>query len=735
MMKRWMIYVLIAAAAAAIILVITLPGLMNKEPELELPVQVVNQGETLTLSLKQFVKDEKIDEVVLELIDGPGVLSGFSYVFEPGFSYAGEIAVRIRATDKQGKSSEDEMLINVIRVNRPPEINTSRVEISEGETLSIDLNSIAVDPDGDSLEFSVEGPGELVGSVFVYSPGYGDAGTSVLRVTARDSHGNETARDIQLEIIDVNAPPVMQIENQVVNEGERLLVDIASSTFDEDGDEIFFSIVQGPGRLEDGLFVYEPSFADAGMKNVTIKALDSYGNEEFSSFEIEIIDVNRPPRLVLSDIVLNEGETVEIDLLERVIEPDGDEVSFAIEGPGELVGGKYLYSPHFGDAGEKSIKVFLEDEKGGTSTASFGIRVNKVNRPPTVSIPDWDIREGETLRVYLRAFIFDPDGDDLDFEIVEGPGSIEEGHYLYTPDFDSEGAHEVKLLARDDKGLESVGTFTVEVENVNRSPVKVIPSLNTTIMETFTLNLDLSTLFFDPDGDDLEFTVEGVGIISEDRFVYNPGYDDQGMKTTTITAIDSMGLLETLTVSILVRDLNRPPELFIPDATTEIGSEYSLYLRGFASDPDGDSLEFRLLSGPGEIVEGTYSFVPTRRDIGKNEILLEVLDEKGMKTENRFTVMVETSERVTGISYALRSVDSDSVRIVAGQYEILSQKKQSVVQTDWIFDFYEIHFFAVNELGDTLIGTAVFDDVDSKLNRKIYSPAGNYMGNIILMTE
>jgi hypothetical protein len=38
-------------------------------------------------------------------------------------------------------------------------------------------------------------------------------------------------------------------------------------------------------------------------------------------------------------------------------------------------------------------------------------------------------------------------------------------------------------------------------------------------------------------------------------------------------------------------------------------------------------------------------------------------------------------------------------------------------------------------LGDTLIGTAVFDDVDSKLNRKIYSPAGNYIGNIILMTE
>ena len=1000
-MKRWMVYVLVVAAVAAIILIITLPGVLNKEPQIELPVQVVNQGEKLSVNLKQFVSDEKVDEVALELIDGPGDLSGFSYTFEPGFSYAGEIAVRIRATDEQGKSSEDVMLVNVIRVNRPPEIDTSPVVVNEGETLSIDLNSIAVDPDGDNLEFSVEGPGELEGSIYTYSPGYNDAGDGVLRVTARDTHGNETARDIPLEIIDVNAPPVMQIKNQVVNEGERISVDIASAAVDVDGDEIFFSIEQGPGLLEDGLFVYEPSFADAGTKSVIIRVVDSYGNEAFSSFEVEVKDFNRPPELLLSDIVLNEGDTLEIDFLERVIDPDGDEVSFAIEGPGEIVDGKYKYTPRFGEAGEESVTVFLEDEKGGTSTTAFRIRVNEVNRPPTVSIPDWGVKEGETLRIYLRAFVFDPDGDDLDFEIVEGPGAIEDGHYLYSPDFDSEGTHEVKLLARDSKGLESIGTFTVDVENVNRAPVKVIPSLNTTIMETFTLNLDLSSLFFDPDGDDLEFEMEGYGRIEESSYVFSPDYNDQGQKLATVTAYDSLGLSDSLLIRIDVRDKNRDPEsaikeintsiregfslridlnplfsdpdgdeltftvsgpgmiddgyysyspnhseagqksviitasdgkggslslpiniavidvnrpptvsipdwgvkegetlriylrafvfdpdgddldfeivegpgaiedghylyspdfdsegthevkllardskglesigtftvdvenvnrapvkvipslnttimetftlnldlsslffdpdgddlefemegygrieessyvfspdyndqgqklatvtaydslglsdslliridvrdknrpadLFIPDGIAEVGSEYSLYLREFASDPDGDNLEFRLLSGPGEVVEGRYSFIPTRKDIGKNEVLLEVMDEKGMKTENRFTVMVETSEKVTIISYALRSVDSDLVRIVAGQHEILSQERQSVVKTDWIFNFNEIHFFAVNESGDTLIGTAVFDDVDSQLNRKIYSPAGDYMGNIILVTE
>ncbi len=629
-MKRWMVYVLVVAAVAAVILIITLPGVLNKEPQIELPVQVVNQGEKLSVNLKQFVSDEKVDEVALELIDGPGDLSGFSYTFEPGFSYAGEIAVRIRATDEQGKSSEDEMLVNVIRVNRPPEIDTSPVVVNEGETLSIDLNSIAVDPDGDNLEFSVEGPGELEGSIYTYSPGYNDAGDGVLRVTARDTHGNETARDIPLEIIDVNAPPVMQIKNQVVNEGERISVDIASAAVDVDGDEIFFSIEQGPGLLEDGLFVYEPSFADAGTKSVIIRVVDSYGNEAFSSFEVEVKDFNRPPKLLLSDIVLNEGDTVQIDFLERVIDPDGDEVSFAIEGPGEIVDGKYKYTPRFGEAGEESVTVFLEDEKGGTSTTAFRIRVNEVNRPPTVSIPDWGVKEGETLRIYLRAFVFDPDGDDLDFEIVEGPGAIEDGHYLYSPDFDSEGTHEVKLLARDSKGLESIGTFTVDVENVNRAPVKVIPSLNTTIMETFTLNLDLSSLFFDPDGDDLEFEMEGYGRIEESSYVFSPDYNDQGQKLATVTAYDSLGLSDSLLIRIDVRDKNRDPESAIKEINTSIREGFSLRidLNPLFSDPDGDELTFTV-SGPGMIDDGYYSYSPNHSEAGQKSVIITASDGKG----------------------------------------------------------------------------------------------------------
>jgi len=913
MMKRWMIYVLIAAAAAAIILVITLPGLMNKEPELELPVQVVNQGETLTLSLKQFVKDEKVDDVALEILEGPGELSGFSYVFEPGFSYAGEISVRIRATDNQGKKSEDEMLINVIRVNRTPEIDTSPVVVREGEMLSIDLNSIATDPDGDDLEFSVEGPGKLEGSIYSYAPGYSDSGKAVLRVLARDTQGNETVRDIQLEVTDVNAPPEIRINNQTVNEGERLTIDITSSVIDEDVEKIILSIEDGPGRLEDGLFIYEPSFEDSGKKSVSVKVKDSFGNESFSSFEIEVYDVNRPPRLLLSDLVLKEGETVEVDILSRVSEPDGDDVQFRIEGPGEIVDGTYRFSADFGDAGDKSVKVFLEDEKGATNTASFIVRVENVNRAPVVSIPDGVVKEGETLRLYLRGFASDPDGDEVTFEISEGPGSIEDGNYIFTPDFDSEGSHEVKLLVTDSEGAESIGKFTITVENVNRPPAKILPSLSTTIMETFTLSLDLKSLFIDPDGDELSYEVEGFGSILNSSYSCSPGYGDQGEKAATVTASDPFGLSESMLIKIDVRDknrdpelsvsdmttsiregftlkidlgtlfsdpdddelvftitgpgeiedgyysyspdyseageksvvisatdskggstslpihisvldvnrapvvsipdgvvkegetlrlylrgfasdpdgdevtfeisegpgsiedgnyiftpdfdsegshevkllvtdsegaesigkftitvenVNRPPNAFIPDGTAKTGSEYSLYLRGFARDPDGDKVAFKLVSGPGEIVDDRYLFLPERSDIGHKEIVVEISDEKGMKTETAFTLTVEATERIVRISYGLLSIDGESIiKIVAGLNEIFSTGKQAVIETDWIFDFEKIHFYEIEESQETLIGTAEFVGPSDELNRKIYSPSGTYVGNIILVTN
>lgn len=173
----------------------------------------------------------------------------------------------------------------------------------------------------------------------------------------------------------------------------------------------------------------------------------------------------------------------------------------------------------------------------------------------------------------------------------------------------------------------------------------------------------------------------------------------------------------------------------MPDCIAEAGKEFSLYLRAFATDPDGDALRFNLISGPGEVVVDRYFFLPERADIGEREVILEVSDELGMKTKKRFRLEVIASEKVVRVSYALPLFSSENVRIVAGEYEIVSDRKQAVIKTNWEFSFDEIRFYSINESEETLIGTAIFDSTDDSLNRKIYSPSGDYVGNIILVTE
>ena len=59
------------------------------------------------------------------------------------------------------------------------------------------------------------------------------------------------------------------------------------------------------------------------------------------------------------------------------------------------------------------------------------VRVNDVNRPPQISIPDQSVKEGEQLKIYLKGFISDPDGDEVTFKSQTDRASLEDDHYLF----------------------------------------------------------------------------------------------------------------------------------------------------------------------------------------------------------------------------------------------------------------------------------------------------------------
>ncbi len=626
-MKKWMIYTLIAAVAVAIVLIATIPALLNKEPVMELPVQVVNQGEKLTVDLRAFIKDEKADEVTLEKVDGPGTITGSVFTFEPAFKYVGEVIAKIKATDKQGKNSTGELKINVIRVNRPPEIDTTPLKVLEGESMSLDLLTIVKDPDNDELSLAVDGPGKLEGNTYVYAPGYLDAGKKVLRITAKDSEGNETVRDVQLEVVDVNAPPALVVSDQTVREGDSLAVDLAALVSDAEGDGVTLTLIEGPGEIVDGVFIYKPGFAEAGESVVSISAKDSRGGESTSTFKVTVTETNRPPRIFLSDMVISEGEELVVDLSSRLIDPDNDPLEITVEGPGAVQENRYVYTPGYRDAGDKTVTIMVSDGKGGTGRASFTILVQDANRPPEGSIANETIFEGERLNLYLKAFAYDPDGDGIFFELLEGPGSVEGDSYTYEPDFESAGLKEVKIKVSDSNGEEKILVFEIDVVDVNRAPVAVLPSIAASIKETFTLGLDLKSFFTDPDGEELSFAIlEGPGSIEGGNYKYTPSYNDQGEKTVTIVARDSSGLSANLPIIISVMDLNRSPRILLSDKMIDEGANLVVDLRMQSIDLDGDELTFTLMEGPGSVENAIYTFEPSFDESGDHTVTIQVSD-------------------------------------------------------------------------------------------------------------
>ncbi len=626
-MKKWMIYTLIAAVAVAIVLIATIPALLNKEPVMELPVQVVNQGEKLTVDLRAFIKDEKADEVTLEKVDGPGTITGSVFTFEPAFKYVGEVIAKIKATDKQGKNSTGELKINVIRVNRPPEIDTTPLKVLEGESISLDLLTIVKDPDNDELSLAVDGPGKLEGNTYVYAPGYLDAGKKVLRITAKDSEGNETVRDVQLEVVDVNAPPALVVSDQTVREGDSLAVGLAALVSDAEGDGVTLTLIEGPGEIVDGVFIYKPGFAEAGESVVSISAKDSRGGESTSTFKVTVTETNRPPRIFLSDMVISEGEELVVDLSSRLIDPDNDPLEITVEGPGAVQENRYVYTPGYRDAGDKTVTIMVSDGKGGTGRASFTILVQDANRPPEGSIANETIFEGERLNLYLKAFAYDPDGDGIFFELLEGPGSVEGDSYTYEPDFESAGLKEVKIKVSDSNGEEKILVFEIDVVDVNRAPVAVLPSIAASIKETFTLGLDLKSFFTDPDGEELSFAIlEGPGSIEGGNYKYTPSYNDQGEKTVTIVARDSSGLSANLPIIISVMDLNRSPRILLSDKMIDEGANLVVDLRMQSIDLDGDELTFTLVEGPGSVENAIYTFEPSFDESGDHTVTIQVSD-------------------------------------------------------------------------------------------------------------
>jgi hypothetical protein len=220
-------------------------------------------------------------------------------------------------------------------------------------------------------------------------------------------------------------------------------------------------------------------------------------------------------------------------------------------------------------------------------------------------LPPLDLLEDTTSEVNLSLVFRDPDGDPLTYSLVVptgsalGASSIGGPTLTVVPDPDFNGESSLLVTATDPGGLSLTQMLTFTVAPVEDPPRVLVADANVTAPEdTRGIEVDLSALFDDPDGDPLVFEPTGgehlTYIVLGDLLVVDPEVDFSGTDAILVTAREQSGAYVSTTVRFVITPVNDAPRVTFQDPQGDVllveGS--STVLTVSAQDPEGSALTY-----------------------------------------------------------------------------------------------------------------------------------------------
>jgi len=264
---------------------------------------------------------------------------------------------------------------------------------------------------------------------------------------------------------------------------------------------------------------------------------------------------------------LHVGERRNLDLSSFFADPDGDALTYAT-----VTGQPHLVAVAVSGAmlklaallqGEAEVTVTASDPEG--LTASSSVKVVIPNRPPVAADTLADRRlpgPGRAVVVDVSGVFSDPDGDSLAISAESRDTSVVAVSLLVDTltltGGSAGGAGEVTLTARDPEGAEAIVTLGVVV---NRRPQAFgeIPS-QMLVAETPPLELDVSEVFSDPDGDSLAFAASSSDtsvvtvLVSSTVLIVAAQTVHEAQAEVVVTARDPDGLEAGLEFSVTITE-------------------------------------------------------------------------------------------------------------------------------------------------------------------------------------
>ena len=414
--------------------------------------QTVNENGQLFFSVSG--EDLEDGDVTLGAVDLPEGATfdpdtGF-FNWQPNYFQSGVYTISFTATDNDQGVATEEVEIEVINVNRPPEIEEigGTLEGQEGDALT--LSAVAVDLDNEELTYTWNfgdnsEPVSGVGLSEVTHTFVQDGDFTVLLTV---SDGTDSDFDT-IEVVLTNVLPVVEAgQPQTAPEGTPVAL-VGSFVDPGINDNHDYLWEYGDGGTNDNLEVNH-AYGDDGTYTASLTVFDDDGQGE-DSVQITITNV-APVANAGGDRTIDEGTPYTFD--GQFEDPGFDDEHTYLWNLGDGQTNTNRQATHtYADQGTFTVSFQVSDDDGGTDTDTISVQVNNV-APSVVSEPPLYAILEELYEYQIEAF--DPGDDTISYTFITGPDGMEMdegGRITYTPpEEEQDNVYTVTVNVSDEDG-------------------------------------------------------------------------------------------------------------------------------------------------------------------------------------------------------------------------------------------------------------------------------------------
>lgn len=412
-----------------------------------------------------------------------------------------------------------------------------------------------------------------------------------------------------------------------------------------------------------------------GNINFTITAVNSVGKKAFSEVKLIVMPVNDGPVAYYSNFSFITWEDRDFILTMPIYtlfeDPDNDELEYYSVNNTHISviideNGTVIFHPEENWSGAEKFKMVSEDPYNETAEINVKLLVKEVNDAP-VPLKNYlnvTVKEDEYITINLTDYFYDSDDEILNYTSERNYMTLfkvlENNTAKIGPMFENWYGEETFFIIASDKNNETAKIeVNITVLPVNDAPFVIRFVRNITLSEDDMKSLNLSTIFDDADGDELNYTFSGNKMIevniSGDIITLRGQKNWYGRETIIITASDPYGASTSTQINITVMSVNDAPEIISVDYSPKKGKgKTEVIITVKCRDIDSETVIVRLIIGEntydmkwisGNTSEESIYQYKIKLDEGKYIFYVSVDDGDKIVHSKKYDIRIEEAER------------------------------------------------------------------------------------------